>query len=292
MPIKFAVRFTACCALVSLFSLLSTAQQTSPSSSSDPSAQTQSQPPAAEQKTASAQQSPPDKTPHQGKDSQDASGQSKAASNDRLGFALPNFLTVQNGAQVTPLNSKQKFQVVGRGSFDYANFVWYGVLSGISQAENSEPGFGQGAKGFGKRYASTWADGVIENFMVGAVLPSVFHQDPRFYQMGQGAFGNRFGYSATRVFVTRGDSGHRQFNASEVLGSAMSACISTFSYHPHSTILSTPSGPMFIPSDRTLPNAAKVWGTQLGYDAGTIALKEFWPDIHRKLSHKHKSDNP
>jgi len=47
---------------------------------------------------------------------------------------------------------------------------------------------------------------------------------------------------------------------------------------------------MFIPSDRTLTNTASVWGTQVGYDTITIVVKEFWPDIHRKLSRKHKSD--
>jgi hypothetical protein len=45
---------------------------------------------------------------------------------------------------------------------------------------------------------------------------------------------------------------------------------------------------MFVGSDRTLLNAADVWGSQLGYDTITIVVKEFWPDIHRKLSKKHK----
>jgi len=47
---------------------------------------------------------------------------------------------------------------------------------------------------------------------------------------------------------------------------------------------------MYVGSDRTLGNTADVWGTQVSYDALTIVVKEFWPDIHRKLSHKHKSD--
>ena len=205
-------------------------------------------------------------------------------------MALPNYLTVEMGTKVPPLDAKRKFQLVAKGAFDPVNFAWYGLLSSINQADNSEPGFGQGWDAYGKRYGATMADGVIENFMVGAVLPSMFHQDPRFYQMGQGGFGRRLGYSATRILITRGDNGNRQFNISEVLGSAMAASISTFTYHPHSTILSTPTGPKFIPSDRTLTNAASVWGSQLGYDAATIVIKEFWPDVHRKFSHKHKTE--
>ncbi len=194
---------------------------------------------------------------------------------------------MQNGSASAPIDHGTKFKVVARGSFDPVNFAWYGLLAGINQADNSEPQYGQGWKGFGKRYATTWADGVIENFMVGAVMPSIFHQDPRFYQAGQGSFGHRAVYSASRIFVTRGDSGHRQFNISEVLGSALSASISTYAYHPKGTFVSTPTNPhMYIPSDRNLGNAATVWVTQMGTDAATLVIKEFWPDIARKLRHK------
>ena len=72
--------------------------------------------------------------------------------------------------------------------------------------------------------------------------------------------------------ITRSDSGRGEFNFSEVLGSALSASISTYSYHPR--------------SDRNLSNTASVWASQLGYDTITIVLKEFWPDIRRKITKK------
>jgi hypothetical protein len=193
-------------------------------------------------------------------------------SKDRLFFALPNFLTVENAGQIPPLTSGQKFKVVARSSFDYVEFPWYGFLAGISQAQNSEPGYGQGAAGYGKRYGAAFADGTIENFWTSAILPSVLHQDPRFYQLGKGGFWHRTGYAVSRIFVTRSDSGHSQCNASEIFGSAIAAGISTYSYHPN--------------ADRTLSNAASVWGTQIGYDMVTIVVKEFWPDIRRKISRK------
>jgi hypothetical protein len=158
---------------------------------------------------------------------------------------------------------------VARGSFDFIQIPWYGLLAGISQAENSEPGFGQGAEGYGKRFGANAADGTIENFFTGAILPSILHQDPRFFQSNQGGFFRRTGYAVSRIFVTRTDSGGRQFNFSEIVGSALSAGISTYSYHPE--------------GDRTLPNTLSVWGTQVGYDTITIVVKEFWPDIRRKL---------
>jgi len=261
------------------------AQQTPPASTPAPSTPTQASPETNKDKSSD-------------KDAQGASGQGKVAgtSKDRLFLALPNFLTLENAGKVPPLSSAQKFKVVARGAFDKIQFPWYGVLSGISQAENSEPGYGQGWKGYGKRYASAFSDGTIENFMVGAVLPSLFHQDPRFFQTSEGGFSHRAGYAVSRIFVTRTDSGRAQFNYPEILGSAMSAAISTNTYHPRSFITTRwdPATNTLVyvhnASDRTLPNTLSVWGTQVGYDTVTLVIKEFWPDVRRRMSHQHKTE--
>jgi hypothetical protein len=205
----------------------------------------------------------------QGKDGQ---GQTGGTSNDRLFFTLPNFLTLENANQVPPLTAGQKFKVVARSSFDYVQYPWYGFLAGISQAENSEPGFGQGAAGYGKRFGAATADGTIENFLTSAVFPSLLRQDPRFFQSGHGGFWHRTGYAMSRVIITRGDSGHSQANFSEIIGSALAAGISTYSYHPR--------------ADRNVRNSVSVWGSQVGYDTVTYVVKEFWPDIRRKIRKK------
>jgi len=232
---------------------------------------------------------PADQSQSQGKGSQDAHAKDAAndksgTSKDRLFFALPNFLTVENAGQIPPLTARQKFGVVARSSFDPVQIVWYGFLSGISQAEDSEPGYEQGAEGYGKRYGAYAADGTIENFFVGAILPSALHQDPRYFQSGHGSFLNRTGYAVSRIVVTRSDSGQHEFNFSEVFGSAIASGISTYSYHPHPGY--HPQMGMNVPyvaSDRTLKNTASVWGSQVGYDTITQVVKEFWPDIRRKI---------
>jgi hypothetical protein len=198
-------------------------------------------------------------------------------SRDRLFYALPNFLTIENANQLPPLTAGQKFKLQARSQFDYVEIPWYGILAGFSQARKSSPGFGQGAAGYGKRYASEWGDGSIENFMTAAVFTSVLRQDPRYYQSGKGSFWHRFGYALSRIVVTRSDSGQQVFNASQVFGSAVAAAISTYGYHPR--------------DERTLRNAASVWGTQLGLDTFTLSLKEFWPDIHRRFSRKKQGQN-
>jgi len=265
--------------------VLSGAQQTTqPSSPGDPGP-SQPQAPAQSQPSPSPQQSPSDKN----KQSQNTSSEGKVAgtSKDRLFYTLPNFLTLQNTGKLPPLSVKDKFKVVALGTFDYVQYPWWGLVASISQAENSEPAFGQGWVGYAKRYGTTAGDSTVENFMVGAVLPSMLHQDPRFYQSEQGGFPRRVGYAVSRIFVTRSDSGHAQFNFSEILGSASAAAISTYSYHPKSTFVRTRTNPhMFIGSDRTLTNSASVWATQVSLDTVTIVVKEFWPDVHRKLSRK------
>lgn len=298
MPIQFVARPLIALVFVTFLSNPSGAQQTPPPASpapTTPETGSSSKPVASGQNTPDpAPLSPSDKD----KNAQGTSGQGKNAgtSNDRLFFTLPNFLTLENAGQVPPLTTGQKFRVVLRGSFDYVEYPWYGALSGLSQAENSEAGYGQGAKGYAKRYGAAFADGTLENFMVGAVFPTLLHQDPRFFQSGQGGFAHRTEYAVSRIFVTRTDSGSIQFNYSEIIGSALSAAISTNTYHPRAFISTRydPSTGMLTyihnDSDRTLPNTLSVWGTQVGYDTITIVVKEFWPDIHRALKHKHKVD--
>lgn len=285
MSIKLVFRATVWLALVNFFPLVAISQQATPAANSESPAQ--AQPPDLEGHKQTVPQSP--SSEDAGKNSQETSGQGKVAgtSNDRLFYTLPNFLTLQQTGKVPPLTAGEKFKVVALGTFDPVQYPWWGLLAGISQAENSEPAYGQGWVAFAKRYGTTAGDSTVENFMVGAVFPSILHQDPRFYQSSRGGFARRTGYAISRIVVTRADSGKSQFNYSEIFGAAVAAAVSTYSYHPASTYISTPANPhLFIPSDRTLSNTVSVWTTQVGLDTITIVIKEFWPDIHRKLSHE------
>ncbi len=259
-------------------------QQSRPQPQQDPSSAPSPAPPP---NAAAAPQSTPENDPE--KSAQTASGQGKVAgtSNDRLFYTLPNFLTLQQTGKLPPLTAGQKFKVVALGNFDRVEFPWWGLLAAISQADDGDPAYGQGWIAYAKRYGTTVGDSSVENFMVGAVFPSILHQDPRFYQSSQGGFIHRAGYAISRIVVTRTDSGGSQFNYSEIFGAAVAASISTYTYHPRSTYLSTPTNPhLFVPSERTLANSTSTWGTQIGLDTTTILVKEFWPDVHRKLSHK------
>ena len=232
----------------------------------------QQQNPAPADSSSQAQSKPPEKS---GDDKDPPVQEQKKPENDRIFWTLPNYLTVENAKQTPPLTTGQKFKLVALGTFDPVEFPYVGVQALIDQAEDDDPSFGQGMKGYAKRYGAAFADTTIENFMTGAVFPTLLHQDPRYFQSGKGGFRRRAGYAALRIFITRTDSGKTQFNYSEWAGSAVAAALYN-TYHP--------------PQDRTALNSLNIWVTQLWGDAVGFEVKEFWPDIKRKLHKKHQAD--
>ena len=212
-----------------------------------------------------------------GKDKQEGTvGKSKleretGTVNDRIFEVLPNYGTVENAKDLPPLRSSQKFRLATAGVFDWAAFPFNGVLSGIAQAKNDPKEWGQGWGAYGKRYGASFADNSIGTYMTTAVFPSLLREDPRYYQLGKGRFVHRAYHGINRLFVTRTDSGHDRFNYSESVGNAAAAAISNI-YH--------------VPSDRTASRNATTFAFLILYDGLSNELKEFWPDIRRKVFHK------
>jgi hypothetical protein len=225
---------------------------------------------------ASQQQTTGDQTAKQPGQSQDQSktDDEKKEKPDRIFGVLPNYTTVNGTAQLRPITWKEKFKITAQGAFDPYEFGIVAILAAKSQAEDNDAAWGQGMKGYGKRYAAGFADQAIGNFMTGAIYPSLLHQDPRYFRMGQGGIWHRTAYAVTRVIITRGDSGAKQFDFSEFLGDASAAGIADV-YHTR--------------QDRTFSNTAGTFSTQIAVDALGNVLKEFWPDVHEKLRRKHPS---
>ena len=191
---------------------------------------------------------------------------------DRMFYVMPNYLTVDNAAQAPPITWKDKFAMAAKGSFDPYEFAIVGVVAGIRQAEDSSPGFGQGAEGYFKRYGAAFADQVDGNVMTGGLFPTILKTDPRYYRMGKGSKVRRLGYAISRILVTRRDSGGSMFNVPEFAGNATAIGISLV-YYPD--------------SDRSFGSCVSSWGTQMGLDAFGNELKEFWPDVHHYLQRRH-----
>jgi len=69
-----------------------------------------------------------------------------------------------------PITTKQKFTIARKDTFDYPSYLLAAAFSGLSQLDNSNPSFGQGLKGYARRYASAVADQDIGQFHDGGNL--------------------------------------------------------------------------------------------------------------------------
>ena len=146
-----------------------------------------------------------------------------------MGF-IPNFY-VSYVPNAVPLNSRQKFRLALKTSFDPVTFGLNGASAGIQQATNSFSGYGQGVQGYAKRYGASYADFVTGTFIGSAILPSLLKQDPRYFYKGTGSKRSRILYAIANAVICKGDNGNWQPNYSSMLGSVASAGISN-SYYP------------------------------------------------------------
>jgi len=184
---------------------------------------------------------------------------------------MPNFRAVSAGALPPPPSPKQAFVIATRNSFDYSSFVFVGITSAMAEWSDAHPQLGEGMGGYGRYYWRGFADKTIGNYFVIFAMPTVFHQDERYYAMGRGQFLKRFFYSGTRVFVTPNYDGHNSFNVSELLGRGIAQGIS-LSYYPSGT--------------RTAGAISQKYAYAVGRDALTNIFREFWPDIATHILHR------
>lgn len=185
---------------------------------------------------------------------------------------IPNFRSVSADEKLPPVSTHDKFTLMLEDSFDYSSFIYVGLLSGISEAENSYPEFRSGGPAYSRYYWHSFADTLDGNLMTEFVYPTVTHEDPRYYTLGRGGFPKRAGYAISRLLVTRSDSGGRTPNISEIVGNGSAAGIASL-YYPS--------------PERTWTKTGQRWVTQVALDGFANEIKEFWPDVNAKLFHNH-----
>ena len=191
--------------------------------------------------------------------------------NDRVLGVLPNYRTAEESDPFTPLSTRRKYYIGYKDATDYPIFFVSAALAGLGQMTDLHPQFGQGLKGYGKRLGGSVADQLVGNILTESVMPSLLHQDPRYFRRGRGSVLGRTGYAASRVFVAKNDTGKWAFNFSEVSGNVISAAVGN-AYYPH---------------ERKLGDNIQRFYSQMATDAFSQILKEFWPDVKRKFS-RHK----
>jgi len=145
---------------------------------------------------------------------------------------LPNYY-VSYDPHPVPLTTKQKFQLAWRSNVDLFNLFLNAGFAGYQQASNSFKGYGQGMQGYGKRMGADTADIFFSDMIGGAIFPSLFHQDPRYFYKGTGTVRSRLGYALSNTVICKGDNMRWQFNYSGILGGLAAGGISNL-YYPDS----------------------------------------------------------
>jgi hypothetical protein len=162
-----------------------------------------------------------------------AEEQIKVEETQRVLGVIPNFyVTYRHDA--LPLAPRQKFELAWKSAVDPVTFGASGVVAGIEQANDGFSGYGQGAQGYAKRYGASYADGFIGNMIGGAILPTLFKQDPRYFYKGNGSTPSRILYALANAVICKGDNGRWQADYSGILGSLAAGGISNL-YYPASS---------------------------------------------------------
>ncbi len=136
--------------------------------------------------------------------------------------------------EAAPMTAKQKYKLAFHTIVDPTTFVVLAGVAGAEQYNGTYPGYGSGIEGYGKRYGAALADSVSGRIIGSAVLPSLFHQDPRYFYQGSGGIRSRTWHALTSAVVTRGDNGKLQPNYSHLLGNLAAGGIAN-AYHPESS---------------------------------------------------------
>ncbi len=155
----------------------------------------------------------------------------KLEEKQRIFGIIPNFYMAYD-QDAAPLTAKLKFQLAAKVSFDPVTFVGVGIAAAAEQA-GDHPNYPQGWEGFGQRYGAVYTNGFTDIMIGGAILPSLLHQDPRYFYKGTGTTKSRVFYALRSPFVCKGDNGRWQTNYSTIGGDLGSAAIAN-AYYPAS----------------------------------------------------------
>src|SRR5882762_3801961 len=149
----------------------------------------------------------------------------------RIFGVLPNYRTADGSRPFQPISTRRKFTIAYKDSFDWPVYLTSGAFASRYRLEDQNPSFGQGLKGYAKRYAGAYGDQAIGNMMTEAIFPSLLREDPRYFRRGEGGKWSRIGYAMSRIIVTRTDAGRSRFNFSELVGNSAAVTISN-AYYP------------------------------------------------------------
>ena len=194
----------------------------------------------------------------------------KQQEKQRVMGVMATFNTTTN-KDAAPLSPSQKFKLFFKSATDPWPFLLAGAVAGIGQAQDTTPEWGQGAQGYAKRFGAGYSDYFIGNFFGNAVLPSLMHEDPRYFQKGSGSPMRRILWAAASTVWCKRDNGTWGPNYANVLGNLIGSAIGR-AYYP--------------PDDRTVGGTISDGLTVSAEGVVGAEVIEFWPDIVRRHNRK------
>jgi len=144
------------------------------------------------------------------------------------------------------------------------------AYDGILQAIDTPEEWGQGAAGYGKRFASTLAGAGIHGALAFG-LDSALHQDPRYYPSHSTGFWRRTGHAFRGTMLTRKDQGGETLSTWR-LGSAYGAAYLSNQWYPRRL--------------NTVRLGFLQGSLTLGFDLARNLASEFRQDIKRAISRR------
>lgn len=202
---------------------------------------------------------------------QKAEEELKEEEKQRVLGIVPMFNTTYRSDAVS-LTARQKMSLAFRSTIDPATFAAALLVAGYGEALDSDSGFPWGAEGFGERAGAKYLDAFDGTMIGNGILPSILHQDPRYFRLGHGSVRHRLFYSvATSVICKHDNTGKWEPNYSNVLGNIASGALSNL-YYP-----ANDSGIGLTIGNGLVVTAEGAIGS---------VFQEFWPDLSRKLLHK------
>jgi hypothetical protein len=188
-----------------------------------------------------------------------ATQQLKVEEQQRVLGVIPN-IYVMYEPHPEPLTTGMKFHLAYKSLSSPFFFGRTAAWAGVAQARDNPSEWHQGAEGYGKRLGAGFADAVTGSLLSNAILPSLLHQDPRYFYQGTGTKKSRALHAMLAPLVCKGDNGAWQPNYSQWGGSLIGYSIST-AYYPS--------------SDRTAEHVFQAFGVDMGLHVVGSLVQEF-----------------
>ena len=187
---------------------------------------------------------------------------------------MPNFRSVSGGAVPPPPTFKTNFKIATHQALDYSTFVFLGLTSITAEGMDAHPALGKGVGGF---WAYSWRgflDKTDNTYMSAWLLPSLLHEDTRYYALGnEHSIPVRALYVISRQVVARDYNGHQTPNIAGIGGKVIAQAVSRTYYPSSATDFSA---------------LATKFGYSVMRDVAFSSVREFYPDLAAHYIRKHR----